>query len=443
MKNIVFLNFDYFTKEKTIFFNNVNKILNKDQFKLIILSSTDIKSKKFDFYKLDYKKYYIQSDLKKIKKILNFTKQKEREWQSTLQLYYKDKDLEFIKNKINSIIYNFLCFLDKHKPTLAIIWTEYHPISAIFMSMCNYFNINYLIAERGILNETIVIEKNGLGGKSYITPKKILNNSKTNHYNKFIKINKKLKGKWTHKIKEYSNKNNILNKKKTIFFAGTNEIWQGFYPYKNKKTSPLYKSHFELLKELSKISKKFENLEVIFKPHPKDRIFKKYKNFIPKNITIYNDIDAIDLIKKSDLFITISSSLISDAMFYNKLSLIVGNFEISNKNICYEVKKKHDLFRFIKLFYENKLPKKNYKNWKIFINFILNNYLYNVSKYSFGKLKEADFVENLLNNIKLNINNKKYDKIKKELIKIKYKIFFKDLIKDSIKKLINYENNLK
>jgi hypothetical protein len=63
---------------------------------------------------------------------------------------------------------------------------------------------------------------------------------------------------------------------------------------------------------LSKISKKFENLEVIFKPHPKDRIFKKYKNFIPKNITIYNDIDAIDLIKKSDLFITISSSLISD-----------------------------------------------------------------------------------------------------------------------------------
>lgn len=130
-------------------------------------------------------------------------------------------------------------------------------------------------------------------------------------------------------------------------------------------------------------------------------------------------------------------------MFYNKLSLIVGNFEISNKNICYEVKKKHDLFRFIKLFYENKLPKKNYKNWKIFINFILNNYLYNVSKYSFGKLKEADFVENLLNNIKLNINNKKYDKIKKELIKIKYKIFFKDLIKDSIKKLINYENNLK
>jgi len=108
-----------------------------------------------------------------------------------------------------------------------------------------------------------------------------------------------------------------------------------------------------------------------------------------------------------------------------------------------DYEKKHDLFRFIKLFFENKLPKKNHKNWKIFINFILNNYLYNVSKYSFGKLKETDFVENLLNNIKLNINNKKYDKIKKELIKIKSKIFFKDLIKDNIKMILNYIKWLK
>ena len=58
MKNIVFLNLDYFTKKKIIFFNNVNKILNKDQFKLIILSSTDIENKKFDFYKLDYKNIF-------------------------------------------------------------------------------------------------------------------------------------------------------------------------------------------------------------------------------------------------------------------------------------------------------------------------------------------------------------------------------------------------
>ena len=68
MKNIIFLNLDSFTKEKTKFFNNVNKILNENEFKLVILSSTVIKDQKFEFHKLDYEKYYIQGDLKKLKK---------------------------------------------------------------------------------------------------------------------------------------------------------------------------------------------------------------------------------------------------------------------------------------------------------------------------------------------------------------------------------------
>ena len=54
VKNIVFLNFDYFTKEKTDFFNNVNKILSKKKFRLIILSSIDIQNPKFEFNKLIY-----------------------------------------------------------------------------------------------------------------------------------------------------------------------------------------------------------------------------------------------------------------------------------------------------------------------------------------------------------------------------------------------------
>ena len=440
VKNIVFLNFDYFTKEKTDFFNNVNKILSKKKFRLIILSSIDIQNPKFEFNKLIYEKYYVQGNIKKIKKILNITKQKEREWEKIINLYYKNKNLKFIKNKINCIIYKFLDFLNKHKPSLAIIWTEYHPICEIFKSMCNYLNINYLIAERGLLNETIVIEKNGIYGKSYISPKKILVHSKINHYNKFIKIYKKLKNKWSYTIKDSKNIYVKSSEKKIIFFAGTNEIWHGFYPYKNSQTSPLYKSHFELLKDLSKIMDKFKNLKIIFKPHPKDKIFEKYKYSIPKNITVYKDVNATDLIKKSDMFITIASSLISDAIFYNKPSLIVGNFEISNKKICYEVKQKNDLLKYIKLFNEDKLPKKNPKNWKIFINFLLNNYLFNVSKYKFGKLNEADFVEKLFNYTKVKTNDKKYNKIEELLNNIELKIFYKSLLKDNVKKLFVFRN---
>ena len=174
---------------------------------------------------------------------------------------------------------------------------------------------------------------------------------------------------------------------------------------------------------------------MIFKPHPKDRVFKLYQNFIPKNITILKNENAVELIKKSDLFITIASSLICDAIFHKKPSLIVGKFELSNKNICHEVKKT-DLFKLIKLFNENKLPKKNIKNWKIFINYILNNYLYNVSKYKFGQLNEYDFTRKLLKYKKINKNNEKYDEIEKELIKIKFNTYLKDLIKDNIKRLL-------
>lgn len=437
MRNIVFLNFDSFTKEKTKFFNIVNKTLSKKNLNLIILSDEEIKGAKFQLNKLNYKKYVVNGNLRQIKKILKIKKKNEKEWENILKLYYKRENLNFIRNKINSLITNYLYFLIKNKPSLAIIWTEYHPFCEIFKLMCQHFKINFLIAERGLLNETIVIEKNGIYGKSYITDKRNIQFKKVNHFKKFIKVYDKLRDKWSKKRDKYFNPKDIYRDKKTIFFAGTNEIWHGLYPYKNSQTSPLYNSHFQLLKDLSKIKMKYENLEIIFKPHPKDRIFNLYQNFIPKNITILKETNAIDLIKKSDLFITIASSLICDAMFYNKPSLIVGKFEISNKNICHEVKKKSDLSKFIKLFYKNKLPKKNPDKWKFFINFILDEYLYNVSKYKFGKLNENDLVNKLLKYNKLNTNKKKFKVIEKELKNIKLNTYFKIAIKDNIKKLFS------
>lgn len=159
MNNIVFLNFDNFTKEKTKFFNEINKILNKDKFRLVVLSDTDIQKPKFETDILNYKKFFIKGNIKKIKNILKLSKKKEIEWEKTLKLYYENKNLKFIKNKINCLIYNYLYFLNKYRPSLAIVWTEYHPFCEIFKVICNYFNINYLIAERGLLNETIVLEK--------------------------------------------------------------------------------------------------------------------------------------------------------------------------------------------------------------------------------------------------------------------------------------------
>ena len=112
MKNIVFLNFDNFTKEKTKFFNKVHKILSRDGLKLVTLSDVHIGGAQFEVSKLNYKKLIIRGNIKKIKNILKITQQKEKEWEKVLKLYYDKKDLKFTKNKINCLIYNYLYFLN-------------------------------------------------------------------------------------------------------------------------------------------------------------------------------------------------------------------------------------------------------------------------------------------------------------------------------------------
>ena len=439
MNNIVFLNFDFFNTEKIKYFNNVNSLLNKNKYKLILLSSTDINKAKFSVSKFEFDKFYIKDNFSKIKKILKFTKKKESDWIKVLSLYYEKRDTDYLKNKINCIIYIYLEFLIKNEPKLAIVWTEYHPLCQIFISICNYFRIKFLIAERGLLNETIVLEKNGIYGKSYVTKSKIKNYKINSQYYLFNKIHRKLKNKWKFERKNKTKKNYLKNTKKKIFFAGTNEIWHGFYPYNNSQTSPLYKSHFQALCDLSKIIEKYENISIIFKPHPKDRIFSYYEKFVPKNIIIEKKENAIELIKKTDLFITIASSLVCDAIFYKKQSIILGRFEISNKNICHEVKKKSDLDRFIRLFNNNKLKKKNSKNWRNFINYIPHQYLYNVSKYKFGKLNHEDFTRKLLYNVNTSFyTNSKHLKLKKILKNIKIKYFLKDLIRSKIKAIYGH-----
>ena len=77
MNNIVFLNFDFFNTEKIKYFNNVNSLLNKNKYKLILLSSTDINKAKFSVSKFEFDKFYIKDNFSKIKKILKFTKKKE------------------------------------------------------------------------------------------------------------------------------------------------------------------------------------------------------------------------------------------------------------------------------------------------------------------------------------------------------------------------------
>ena len=96
MKNIIFLNFDIFNKEKTRFFNKVNKEINKKNYQLITLSSQKILNSKFQCQIMDFENYYIKDNLKLIKSKINISKVIQENWLKVLRLYYQNKSDVFI-----------------------------------------------------------------------------------------------------------------------------------------------------------------------------------------------------------------------------------------------------------------------------------------------------------------------------------------------------------
>lgn len=342
--NILFLNFDKFNNDKVIFFNNVEKIITKKNYSFFFLSTIKIDNAEFEYKEFNFESVKIKNKSNHFLKKFGITKKLINNWVLVLSIFLK-KSRTSIYLIIISTIIEAIKNIIKIRPACVIIWTEYFPLIQIYKIICKYLNIPYLIAERGLLNGTLMIEKNGIYGKSHLTKKNIsevkkkISNKYIYNYLNFYENSKPL---WEQPI---NSKNINLIKsidKKKIFFAGTNEIWHGFYPYVNKETSPVFKSHLLALKYLSKIVKKYNNVELIFKPHPRDRVFPLVAELVPKNVMIVNE-DARQLIKECDIFITISSSLACDALIMAKPVILLGKFDLSSKNCCYEIKKKRIL----------------------------------------------------------------------------------------------------
>ena len=64
--------------------------------------------------------------------------------------------------------------------------------------MCNLFDINYLVCERGILRETITLEEEGIYGKSILVKKK-KKEKNFDEYSKFLKFYNYLQVGWKQK----------------------------------------------------------------------------------------------------------------------------------------------------------------------------------------------------------------------------------------------------
>ena len=413
-KKILFINFDSFNKEKKIFFNNLIQFLNEKNCKFEISSSVDIHGLKCKVNKLLLSR--LESKIKNLNilNLINIKKKNIDEWTSVFKKFYKLSDNQ-IREKIYTLIKNIFIDIGKGNINLVILWTEYYPICQIYIKILKYYQIPYLIAERGFLKGTLMIEKNGIYGKSKITAltkKKIYKINNPNNkifFNRYLKKYKNINKTWS----QINDKNEIkilekkINKRKIIFYAFTNQIWHGFFPLNNRKTNPYFKNEIDVVKLIRKkmdINKYF----LVCKIHPKDRVINK--NIInDKNVFITKNIDIDYLIKKCDKFLTLCSTVIFDAILKNKSSCILGNFYYSNKKVITEIKKISHLENFI----NNKNKKNNLKNFKSFINYSLSHFLYDITNKNLTKKNYIDFANFLLEHCKKKNNKLVREKFKK------------------------------
>lgn len=427
MKNIIFLNLGTLDINKEIFYEKVAKKLKSSNLNLIEVSTSPRYKKNFTNIKIDLNlKSKLEKNSFKIFSKIGIKKKNFLDWKKVFNIYYNNEKHNESFDRINYLVKFFFNIFINKKPLGAVVWTKYHPICEIFIKICNFFEVPYLISERGLLNGTIMLEEKGIYGESYLTNIKKINHKKLIHYKSYIKKYNSLIEGWPNSS---LTSENLSKKKFKVVFLGTNEIWHGFFMKKNKKTSPFFSNHLQPIKLFAKSLKKYPEIEFIFKPHPKDRIFNLYKKNIPKVITIKENVDIKNLIRSSDLVVSICSSTILDAIILNKPVFCLGRFELSNKKFFYDYNSKKDIDKIFNLLIKKKL-KIDKEKYKYFFDYLLNKYLYNVTSKKFHSLNHSDYAKKIMKikskNFKIKNFDLNYDKFFKN--NKSYKYTFKNLL---------------
>jgi hypothetical protein len=104
-----------------------------------------------------------------------------------------------------------------------------------------------------------------------------------------------------------------------------------------------YSPHFKTMSSfINHVCRIFHDKRILVKVHPKDNIKNKeeYKRICAqyKNITLIDDMLNISYISKAKCVISINSTIVNEALLFNKPVMTYGINYFSNKNVTYEVK---------------------------------------------------------------------------------------------------------
>ncbi|MBR9925671.1 MAG: glycosyltransferase [Gammaproteobacteria bacterium] len=253
---------------------------------------------------------------------------------------YKEREVEF-KTVIRKAYSYWHSEFSHNSPSCVLVWGSTCPMSRLHIHLCNQLNIPYLVLERGHFPKSISVDTFGQfarGGSQRVPSEKIINNDFYEKCLAWIKSNEEVPYKNKNKKIDINDiiKKKDLSNKKIILFIGVNDNGSGLSYSSDmiyEKHSTSYHSTYLALKDLELALKEISDVVLIVKPHPSDRSITRSE--FP-NVFIEPEANIDDLIKASDVCVTLSTTAIARCVFEEKPLVTMCESDVTGKNIAYE-----------------------------------------------------------------------------------------------------------
>lgn len=268
----------------------------------------------------------------------------EKHWLSNLSITFQDDLVQRVKE-----VYTLWCnIFISCPPKLFLIWGSTSPLSKLHVHLCNRFDVDYLIIERGHFSRSLLVDQIAQFSRSarLSIPQPSLELT-TSNLEEFSKIRKYVLGldELPYADKNYSNKNITNSEKLIILMIGVNDlgcgISYGSNKFKERHSSYYYSTQQAFIDVVKALDCMQENIMLYFKPHPADRF--DYSVYASERVEMMESFNINQLIEQADVCVTLSTTAIAKVILESKPLVTMSLTDISSQNIAYEACHPSDL----------------------------------------------------------------------------------------------------
>ncbi|WP_412984461.1 hypothetical protein [Pontimicrobium sp. IMCC45349] len=379
-KYILIYAYTNFSKGELNYWNDLSDLLKKKGFKLLILAPIYPNGK----YKFLCHKFTERLDDVLINPLFkncngNFKKYLDREL-----VWYGESSKDRLSAAKSQKLY-FEKILNEVNPCLVVLANGQHASELIFKDLIRERKIPLTFLERGCLPKSWHLDDLGITAGTSIALKKLeeINVENTTHNIELFK-SYYLNGQFTWWQQPESNNQlnirerfNVSKDTKLILFLNQLDNDTSNFLY-----SPLFNNNHEAFSWFLK-GIKDENCFVIAKKHPwfsgnENEFSRAFEKQGVEGVWI-DDISLFDCLEQTDYVAAVNSTVVFEAMLYEKPVLQLGKSILSNKEIVYEIKGKDD-FQTVNHWLESLEFKDRVERYNVFMSYMIKNELSFFSK---------------------------------------------------------------